>query len=144
MNMFKKYPRLTLYCVFAFALLGTFGSLFFSEVLGYLPCVLCWYQRIFLYPVVVIGMVAIIEKDPEWWRYTLPLSILGGVVALYQNLLYYGVLKESVTICRDGVSCTTQYINWLGFIDIPLLSLFAFLAMTTLSICAWRSGERHA
>ncbi|HZZ99085.1 MAG TPA: disulfide oxidoreductase [Candidatus Paceibacterota bacterium] len=129
MKMLKE--NLVLYA-WIVAIAAMAGSLYFSEVLNFAPCVLCWYQRICMYSLVAVLSVGIAVKDRFVWRYGLPLSIIGLAIAIYQNLLYYGVISESVAPCRFGVSCTTQYINWLGFIGIPFLSMLAFIVITAL------------
>jgi disulfide bond formation protein DsbB len=106
--------------------LATMGSLFFSEVMSLPPCVLCWYQRIAMYPLVIILAVSILRKDGLSKVYGLPLALVGFVVAVYHNLLYYKIIPDSITPCTSGVSCTVKQIEWLGFITIPLLSLLAF------------------
>lgn len=108
------------------ALIATTGSLFFSEVMKFTPCVLCWYQRIFMYPLVLILGISLITNDRKAFKYVLPLSGFGFLVAFYHNLLYYHILPESIVPCQAGVSCTTQFFAWFGFITIPLLSLVAF------------------
>lgn len=115
-----------LYIAWATALIATCVSLYFSEVAGYLPCMLCWYQRIAMYPLSITLLASILIKDSRAWAYSLPLAIIGWLIALYHNLLYYNILAESDATCRAGVSCTTEYIQWLGFLTIPLLSLIAF------------------
>jgi disulfide bond formation protein DsbB len=127
--MFKdKLP----YIAWTQALIATFGSLYFSEVMHLPPCVLCWYQRIFMYPIVLIAAVGIIRRDKALATYVLPLSITGWLISLYHNLLYYKILPESITPCQLGVSCTTRQIEWLGFITIPLLTFGAF---TVINVC---------
>jgi disulfide bond formation protein DsbB len=120
------------YVAWTQALVATFGSLYFSEVMRLPPCVLCWYQRILMYPIVLIGAVGIIRRDKALPFYVLPLSILGWFISLYHNLLYYKIIPESITPCQLGVSCTTRQIEWLGFITIPLLS---FIAFTVINAC---------
>lgn len=112
------------------AVVATLGSLYFSEVLKFPPCVLCWYQRILMYPLAIIILVGILRKDKGIHWYVVPLSIGGFLIAAYHNLLYYKILPESIAPCMLGVSCTTKYIEWLGFITIPLLSLIAFTVIT--------------
>ncbi len=119
-----------LYFAWSQALAGMLMSLYFSEILKLPPCVLCWYQRIALYPLVAIIPVGILKKDKNLPLYVLPLSIAGMLIALYHNLLYYGVVSESITPCSTGVSCTTKYFELFGFITIPLLSLAAFVLIT--------------
>jgi disulfide bond formation protein DsbB len=136
--MVKFVQANALYIAFMQALSATLGSLFFSEVLLFPPCVLCWYQRIVMYPLVVILAVGIYTQDRHVIRYVLPLSVVGLLIALYHNLLYYHILPESAAPCTLGVSCTTKQIEWFGFITIPLLSLLAF-AIITLSMLLYKS-----
>ena len=112
------------------ALMSSVGSLFFSEVMQLPPCVLCWYQRIAMYPLVLIIGIGIISKDGRLKSYSLPFAIIGLVIAVYHNLLYYGIIPESITPCQQGFSCTSRQIEWLGFITIPLLSLVSFTLIT--------------
>ncbi len=123
-----------LYIAWGFALVAMFGSLYFSEIKGFAPCVLCWYQRIAIYPLVLLIPVGIIKKDPRIADYVLTLSIAGLIVSLYQNLLYYKILPESVSPCSTGVSCLTKYVEYFGFLTIPLLSFITLAAITTLMI----------
>jgi disulfide bond formation protein DsbB len=114
--------------------IGTLGSLFFSEVMGFAPCVLCWYQRIFLYPLAITLAIGLFPLDRNAIRYSLPLAVGGWLVALYHNLLYHGIIPETLQPCRQGVSCTETYIELLGFLTIPLLSLIAFTVITVLLV----------
>lgn len=120
------------YAAWIVALAAMVGSLFFSEVMELPPCVLCWYQRIAMYPLVVIIAIGIAKRDPMWKWYALPLSLSGLALAVYHNLLYYHIIPESITPCMEGVSCTSVQLEWLGFITIPLLSLTAFTIMTAI------------
>ena len=114
------------YLAWVQALVATTGSLYFSEVLRFIPCSLCWYQRILMYPLVAILTVGILLRDERLRAYVLPLSLAGWLVALYHNLLSWGLISEGIVPCTAGVSCTVEWINWFGFITIPLLSLIAF------------------
>jgi disulfide bond formation protein DsbB len=105
---------------------STLGSLFFSEILEYPPCVLCWYQRIFMFPLVFILLAGLFPFDRTIFRYAFPLALAGWVTALYHTLLYSGFISDSMQPCSQGVSCTETYIDFLGFITIPLLSLISF------------------
>ncbi|MDQ3256185.1 MAG: disulfide bond formation protein B [Acidobacteriota bacterium] len=122
------------------ALVATVGSLFFSEVMGLPPCVLCWYQRIAIYPLVLIIGTGIIMRDGRMMNYALPLCLAGLAVSVYHNLLYYGVSPESITPCAQGVPCTERQIEWLGFITIPLMGLAAFLGLT-LCLLLYKPGR---
>ena len=112
--------------MWAVALIATLGSLYFSEIKGYTPCTMCWYQRIFMYPIVVIGLIALIQKNITLAWTTAALSLIGGCISLY----HYGIqklafLQDSAPEC-GAVACTGQYINYLGFITIPFLAFVAF------------------
>lgn len=129
----RRHRLLLLYLAWIQALIATAGSLYFSEVRDLPPCVLCWYQRILMYPLTVIIAVGILRLDRSLPLYVLPLSLAGIAVASYHNLLYYGVIPEDVVhTCALGISCTTRQIEWLGFITIPLMSLTAFAVITAL------------
>lgn len=128
------------YLAWAIALVSTVGSLFFSEVMELPPCVLCWYQRIAVYPLVLIIGTGIITRDGRMKYYALPLALAGLAVAVYHNLLYYGVIPESITPCAQGVPCTERQIEWLGFITIPLMGLASFLGLT-LCLFFYRPGQ---
>jgi disulfide bond formation protein DsbB len=123
-----------LFIAWLIAGIGTLGSLFFSEVLEFAPCVLCWYQRIFLYPLVITLAIGLFPLDKNAIKYSLPLAVAGWLVAFYHNLLYYGIVSESLQPCREGVSCTEVYIELFGFLSIPLLSLMAFSAIIALLV----------
>ncbi len=117
------------YLAWVIALVATVGSLFFSEVMGLPPCLLCWYQRIALYPLVVIIGSGIVMRDSRMRYYALPLCLTGLVISIYHNLLYYGIVPESIAPCTAGISCTSRQIEWLGFITIPLMALAAFVGL---------------
>jgi len=125
------------------ALVATLGSLFFSEVMKLPPCVLCWYQRIAMYPLVVVLAVGWLRQSREVLVYSLPLALIGLAIAVYHNLLYYHVIPESIAPCTQGVSCTSRQIEWLGFVTIPLLSLGAFVAIAVLLFSAARSRRKE-
>ncbi|MFP5384768.1 MAG: disulfide bond formation protein B [Bacteriovoracia bacterium] len=116
------------------ALISTLGSLFFSEVMKLPPCVLCWYQRICMYPLVLIFLAGLFPLDKAVIKFSFPLAGVGWLIAVYHNLLYYRILPESASPCVQGISCTTVQLQWLGFITIPLLSLFAFTLLLVLLI----------
>ena len=120
------------YLAFAVALVGLLGSLYFSEVMDFAPCTLCWYERIAMYPLVPILIVGILRNDRGWIFYSWPLIIFGLLVSIYHNLLYWKIIPEKLAPCQVGVSCTTEYIEWLGFITIPLLALVGFLVLAIL------------
>ena len=113
--------------------LALFGSLYFSDVKGFEPCVLCWWQRIFMYSQIPVILVAMFKKESDIYKYTLTLSTLGIIVSIYHNLLYTGIIKNE-DFCTGGISCTSKYIEYFGFITIPFLALMSFVIIITLSI----------
>lgn len=131
MNMVDRNSgnQFLLYVAWLIALLSLAGSLFFSEVMQLPPCVLCWYQRIAMYPLVVIVAIGIIARDSRVTMYALPLCLIGLAISVYHNLLYYGILPESIVPCVEGISCTSRQIEWLGFITIPFMALTAFVCI---------------
>ena len=118
-----------LFAAWLVAAVAAAGSLFFSSVVGWAPCVLCWYQRIFLFPLVVVLAVGLFPFDRGVVRYALPLAALGWLVAAYHNLIYAGVVSESLSPCTRGVSCAERHLEAFGFVSIPLLSLLGFTAI---------------
>ncbi len=109
------------------------GSLFFSEVLSWAPCTLCWYQRILMYPLAIVIAVGILRRDAGLHLYVLPLSVLGGCVSVYHYLLIKTDLFTPPS-CSIGIPCTVGYLNWLGFVNIPFLALTAFVIISLMMV----------
>ncbi len=126
------------------SLVAMFGSLFFSEVMKLPPCVLCWYQRILMYPLVLILAVGWLLKDRNLFWYAFPLAIGGWLISIYHNLLYYGVIADSIIPCTEGISCTSRQIEWFGFLTIPLMSHAAFKLIGILLLIERRKGRSSA
>ncbi|OGA64340.1 MAG: 2-oxoglutarate dehydrogenase [Betaproteobacteria bacterium RIFCSPLOWO2_12_FULL_67_28] len=112
--------------------MSTLGALFFGEVVKVPTCVLCWYQRIFMFPLALILPIGLFPFDRKVLRYALPLAAIGGLIALYHVLLVAGVIPETMQPCTQGVPCKEQVMVWLGFVTIPLLALLAFVAIVVL------------
>ena len=128
---------------FVVALVSTLGSLYFSEILGFPPCVLCWYQRIAMYPLVLIFGAALWYNDSKVAIYCIPLTTMGLVIAGYHNLLYYGLISDSITPCKQGVSCTSKQVELMGFLTIPLMSLIGFFILILIGICLVRGRTNN-
>ncbi len=105
---------------------STLGALFLSQVMGVVPCVLCWYQRIFMFPLVLILAAGLFPFDARIVRYALPLTVVGWMITFFHVLVAAGVVPEAVTPCAQGIPCKEQAIEWFGFLTIPWLSLIAF------------------
>ena len=131
-----------LFVCWLLAMGATLGSLFFSEIRGLPPCSLCWYQRIFMFPLPIILLMGLFPFDVKVVRYTLPLALGGCAVALYHTLLHLGIIPESAAPCRQGVSCSDAQLDLFGFVSIPVLSLLAFSTVVVLLVVLKRSLSR--
>ncbi len=116
------------------ATIATLGSLFLSEVIGYEPCVLCWWQRIFIYPLVIVFTVGLFPLDRNVVRYALPIAIIGWCFAIYHYLLYMGYIPENLQPCGEGPSCAEVNLELLGFITIPMLSILSYTAIIAMLV----------
>jgi disulfide bond formation protein DsbB len=123
-----------LFSAWVLVTVSTLGSLFFSYIMEFAPCVLCWYQRIFLFPLVIILATGLFPLDKGVIKYSLPLAIAGWITAFYHNLLYSGIIPQDLQPCSQGVSCTEKYIDLFGFLTIPMLSLISFSIIITLLV----------
>ncbi|RWS49914.1 disulfide bond formation protein B [Arcobacter venerupis] len=123
-----------IFLAFLVSLVATLGSLFFSQIMNFIPCSLCWYQRIFMYPLVFLFLINLLFPDDKIFKYTFPIVLIGWSISIYHNLLMYKIIPEDLSPCVQGVPCSTMYINWLGFITIPLLSFFAYTIILILLI----------
>lgn len=112
--------------IFAFivALTATLGSLFYSEIAGYTPCKLCWFQRIFMYPLVILFGVALMRKARNIIYYVIPLSMIGGAISIYHYIIQR--TEYAASCVEGGVSCTSKYVFHFGYITIPMMALTAF------------------
>lgn len=131
-----------LFTAWAVSLTAMLGSLYFSEIVGYEPCELCWYQRILMYPIVLILGIAVVKKELKAAVYSLAFSAIGALVSLYHyGLQKVDFLTDAAPAC-GRVPCTGMYINWFGFVTIPFLALTAFVIIfiTSLMILK-RKGE---
>ncbi len=123
-----------IYTSWLLSVIATIGSLYFSNVMMFPPCSLCWWQRICMYPLVLLYGAAFIKKDIFCLPYTLPLITFGFLISSYHNLLYYEYIKESLIPCTAGLSCTSVQLEWLGFITIPLMAFTAFTLLLAIAI----------
>jgi disulfide bond formation protein DsbB len=129
-RFFYKYGVILAFLV---ALVATLGSLFYSEVAGFEPCKLCWFQRIFMYPLAVLLGTALIKRDYRYTFYPIVLAIIGAAISLYHNYIYYGGI--SVFPCPPfgaETSCTRVLVMEFGYITIPLMALTAFILIILL------------
>lgn len=121
-----------LFLAWLVALVSTVSVLFIGEVMGQAPCVLCWYQRAFMFPLAVVLGAACYLSDSSVWRYGLPLAVFGGAIAAYHTLLVAGVIPQPLVPCGEGISCTSDDMMIFRVVPIPLLSTGAFGAIAVL------------
>ena len=137
-TLFSQYGN---YMTLMVAAVATLGSLYFSEIRNFIPCELCWYQRILMYPLVIMSIVGIVKKDEYLPNYVLPFSIIGMFVSTYHYGLQLGLWGDPGA-CSGGIACSARYINIGGFITIPLMALTAFTLITIImGITYWANKQ---
>lgn len=115
---------------------ATLGALFFGEVMQLPPCLLCWYQRIFMFPLALLLPLGLAPYDRKIIRYALPLAVIGWGIAVFHQLLVAGWVPKSFEPCARGVPCSKTVIEMFGFLTIPWLSIAAFSAIIVLLLLA--------
>jgi disulfide bond formation protein DsbB len=124
------------------AMVSTLAALFLGEVMGYTPCVLCWYQRIAMFPLVLVLAAGLFPFDPRVVRYALPLALAGLGLALFHLALTAGWIPESIRPCQQGVPCSNIPVIWFGFVTIPLLSVLSFSLIAVLLLTTHLKGSK--
>ncbi|HLQ97240.1 MAG TPA: disulfide oxidoreductase [Candidatus Dormibacteraeota bacterium] len=137
----SKTSETILLIIWIQALIATLGSLFYSEVMGFTPCELCWVQRIFMYPLVMIYGVAAFKKDLSIALPGLFLSGIGMFISAYHYLLQKLPSLQEVGASCGIVPCNTEYVNYFGFITIPFLAGTAFIVIFTLHIVLLKQSK---
>ena len=140
MNAAARSTETAVFLAWLVALVASAGALFLGEVMGKTPCLLCWYQRIAMFPLVLVLGLGVFDGDARSARYALPLAWAGWGLALYHCLLYWGLISEAASPCRQGVSCADADLQVAGFVPIPLMSLLAFTAILVLLLWKRRKG----
>lgn len=131
-----------LYLAWLIALIATLSVLFIGEVMGQEPCLLCWYQRIAMFPLALILGIACFKEDVAVWRYGLPLAVIGGAIAIWHSGLILGFIPKDIEPCGAGPSCSSADMFIFGGVPIPVLSIVAFGAIVILLLFV-RKGSRH-
>lgn len=124
------------------ATVSTLGALFLGEVMGYAPCVLCWYQRIAMFPLVLVLAAGLFPFDPRVVRYALPLAIVGWLLAMFHLAVVAGWIPENIKPCQADVPCSDVVVVWFGFVTIPLLSLLSFSMVAGLLLMTQFKGAK--
>lgn len=112
---------------FFVALVATGGSLFYSEVAGFVPCVLCWWQRIFLYPQTILLFIALLKRDENMRFHAFVLSGVGALISLYHTFVQFGWESAFPCPATGGVSCQVLYFLEYGYVTIPTMALTVFV-----------------
>lgn len=133
-----------IYAAWLISITSIFGSLFFSSILELPPCFLCWYQRIFIFPLGIILAVGFLKKDISVFWYAFPLAVMGLGVSFYHNLLYYKLIAEPLIPCSGGVSCTENQFELFGFISIPLMALLSLSSILILLILFAKKTKKES
>jgi disulfide bond formation protein DsbB len=131
-----------LWAAFVVAAVATGGSLFFSEIAHFVPCELCWYQRICMYPLSILTLLAALASDYRVVRYLLPLPLVGAGVSVYHLLVENRVVgQSSACLVSAPGGCATKWINEFGYVTIPTLALTGFVLLIELLTLAATGGE---
>ena len=131
-KVFGAFRGLELWLAFAVAATATLGSLYLSESAHLIPCTLCWYQRIAMYPLSVILLIAAFRRDHGIRIYAATIATIGAVIALYHRLVQEFPSLDSATACSSSIPCTAAYLTEFGFITIPYMALSGFLFILAL------------
>ncbi len=118
------FANKSIFLAFLVALAATLGSLYYSEIAGFPPCDLCWFQRIFMYPQVLLLGLACLKKDKNIIDYSLVMITIGWLISLYHNYIYYTARPTS--FCSIIAPCTQSYVTGFGYISIPFMAIIAF------------------
>lgn len=127
-----------LFAAFAIALFASLAVLFVGEVMGQLPCNLCWFQRAFMFPLAVLLGLAALRSDVSIAPYGIALAAIGMAIAGFHSLLYAGIIPEAIKPCSAGPSCSGAYMTVLGALPLPVLSLAAFALILIFLFLSWR------
>jgi disulfide bond formation protein DsbB len=143
----ERFAPFALVGAFSVAFLAMLGSLYFSEIAHYTPCTLCWYQRIAMYPLVLLLGIAAWRRDLGIRLYAVPLATIGAVIAAYHYLLEWFPTLDTGA-CTVGIPCTQVWFRQFGFVSLPLLALIAFLLVIAILLLPDRGAaaaetDRH-
>ena len=104
------------------------GSLYFSEIVHYKPCKMCWFQRTMMYPLAILLIIAVIIKDKKIWRYAVPLASIGLTISTYHWLLER-IHSLDTGVCDVDVPCEFVWFQHFGFVTLPFMAFTGFLAV---------------
>jgi disulfide bond formation protein DsbB len=137
-SLMDEVSRLALWLAWLVALVTTLGSLYFSEIAHFTPCKLCWYQRIAMYPLAIVLVMAAVRRDRRIAWYVVPVAAIGTVFAAYQTQLQAFPHQHS-SFCTLTEPCTVRYVWEFGFVSLPFMALSAFVFIITMTLVAARA-----
>lgn len=137
----SRMTRLRTPLTFAIASVSMVGSLYFSEVEHYLPCRLCWFQRVAMYPIALIALVGLIRKDRHARWYIVPFAAIGVCISTYHYLIEWGVLSDSESCALFGPSCADVWFREFGFISLAAMAWAGFVAIMVLNTVSFEPAE---
>lgn len=120
---------------------ATAGSLYFSEVADYIPCRLCWYQRIAMYPIALVGLVALLRRDAGARWYVVPMAAVGAGLSTYHYLVEWGVIEDSESCTLFGPACAQVWFREFGFVSLALMALCGFVAVVAVNVVSFDSAR---
>lgn len=123
---------------------STLGSLYFSEIADYVPCRYCWFQRIFMYPIAVIAIVALVRRDRGARWYVVPLAAIGMAISTWHTLLEWNPTWEGDGCSLFGPACAVPWFQTFGFVSLALMALCAFAAIIVVNVVTFGSADRSA
>jgi disulfide bond formation protein DsbB len=137
-SLFDDVSRLALWLAWLVALVTTLGSLYFSEIAHFTPCKLCWYQRIAMYPLAIVLLIAAARRDRRIAWYVVPVATIGALFAAYHTQLQAFPHQHS-SFCTLTEPCTVRYVWEFGFVSLPFMALSAFVFIITMTLVATRA-----
>ncbi len=135
-----RAPELTL----AVAGVATLGSLYFSESAGYIPCRLCWFQRIAMYPIAVVALVGLVRRDRDARWYLVPLALIGAGISTYHYLIEWGVLADTESCALFGPGCADIWFREFGFVTLAFMALSGFVTVLALNLIRFDRPDADA
>ena len=127
--------------LFAVSLVAVIGSLSYSEIIGFVPCDLCWIQRMFMYPQAILAFIGLVKKEKSIVSYLFVLSIIGGFVALYHSLIHWRLISGSFLACTSSLTapCAKVYVLEYGYITIPFMAFSMFVYLIAITLIYYKS-----
>jgi disulfide bond formation protein DsbB len=128
---------------FAVAAVSTAGSLYFSESAGFVPCRLCWFQRIAMYPIAVVALVALLRRDRAARWYILPLAVIGAAISSYHVAIEQGWVNDSESCALFGPSCADVWFEAFGFVTLAMMALAGFVSIIVLNTVSFDTAHHE-